>query len=62
MIRLDAILSPTTFFPHFPQILFLDVLFPLSVKKIIYVDADQGTFGTALIESKLSRRCVYFCV
>ena len=24
------------------KILFLDVLFPLSVKKIIYVDADQG--------------------
>ena len=43
MIRMDAILL-LTFFRHFPQILFLDVLFPLSVKKIIYVDADQGTF------------------
>jgi len=30
------------------KILFLDVLFPLNVKKIIYVDADQGTFNCYL--------------
>ena len=40
------------------KILFLDVLFPLNVKKIIYVDADQGTLrsrngkqGDAMVES-----------
>ena len=36
------------------KILFLDVLFPLSVKKIIFVDADQvGCESTFLLLSKL---------
>ncbi|KAK1744774.1 hypothetical protein QTG54_004065 [Skeletonema marinoi] len=37
------------------KILFLDVLFPLDVKKIIYVDADQvrRNFGLSILENRI---------
>jgi hypothetical protein len=51
------------------KILFLDVLFPLNVKKIIYVDADQGKLGQHskydprryLIRSFLSCNFIFSC-
>lgn len=39
------------------KILFLDVLFPLQVKKIIFVDADQVTFYLIVAKIGLSLGC-----